>query len=89
MILPIQIYVIAPRYLQTYTMKIHLRRIRFYSKMCYRVILIPEFLDLSQTLFTIEVTTLTKTPLEKENNIVLLHDAQEILKKEGHKAGYL
>jgi hypothetical protein len=45
------------------------------------VILIPEFLNLSQSLFTIEVTTLTKTPLEKENNIVLLHDAQEILKK--------
>jgi hypothetical protein len=46
----------------------------------------PEFLDLSQALFTVEITTLnfeknTKTPLGKENNIVLLNAAREILKR--------
>lgn len=45
-----------------------------------------EFLYLSQTLFTIEATTVkfeksTKSPLEKEKNIALLHTAHEILKR--------
>jgi hypothetical protein len=46
----------------------------------------PEFLDLSRALFTIEVNSVifeknAKKPLERENNIVLLHAAHEILKR--------
>ncbi|KAF3321602.1 DUF761-associated sequence motif [Carex littledalei] len=45
-----------------------------------------EFLDLSQALFAIKVTTveiekMTKTPLEKGNNMALVHTAHEILKR--------
>ncbi|KAJ1702774.1 hypothetical protein LUZ63_002553 [Rhynchospora breviuscula] len=49
-----------------------------------------EFVDLSQALFTLEVNTVkfekfTKTPLEKENNIPLLHTAHEILKRKASR----
>ncbi|KAJ3707126.1 hypothetical protein LUZ61_010831 [Rhynchospora tenuis] len=49
-----------------------------------------EFVDLSQALFTLELNTVkfekfTKTPLEKENNIPLLHTAHEILKRKASR----
>ncbi|KAJ4800011.1 Auxin-responsive protein [Rhynchospora pubera] len=49
-----------------------------------------EFVDLCQALFALEVNTVkvekfTKTPLEKANNIPLLHTAHEIIKRKASR----